>query len=234
MSSWQSRLRKEAQRARDRGRETLALLVKLLPYSRSTADGVGDKVQGYTTEGSDEQPYDYDGRRMFPFGIRSVPPKGVQAVWLGVAGESGNGVIVAAESSRFGPSDLADGEVCLYNKVTGATIKIDKNGAVTASDPNGAQMKLDGNGAASLTDKAGNQIKADGTNIDVTAAAGANVNVSASGSGSVQVTATPVTGAVKLGPVGTLQVLVLGAQDPVFGAPILQAPAAVLSIVKAG
>src|SRR5579859_737668 len=95
-------------------------MVKLLPYAVSTANsdtGV-DKVQGYPTIGG-EQPYDFDGRRVWPFGLRSRPPKGVLAVWIGPPGRSGAGVIVGAESSRFGPSDLADGEVAFYNKVAG-------------------------------------------------------------------------------------------------------------------
>lgn len=82
------------------------------------------------------------------------------------------------------------------------------NGGLTLKDKSGASITFDGNG-----------------NITVQAAAP---------NGSVTVTATPGTGAVKLGPNGNLQVLVLGAQDAIFGAPIIQAPAAVASIVSAG
>jgi phage gp45-like len=127
-------------------RDQVSVMVKLLPYSTNTADGTGDKVQGYQTEGSDEQPYDFDGRRIFPFGIRSRPPVGTLGVWIGVAGESGNGVIVGAESSRFGPSDLNDGEVAFYNKVNGCLVKLDQNGGVTITDAGGSQVKLDGSG----------------------------------------------------------------------------------------
>lgn len=183
----------------------LATMVKILPYSRSTASGTGDKLQGYPTAGSDEQKYDFEGRRVEPFGLRSVPPAGVMGAWVGV---DASGLILGAESSRFGPSGLNDGEVALYNKISGVSILLDKNGAITITDKGGAQIKLDGSG-----------------NVTVQAAAP---------NGSVTVTATPATGTVALGPVGNLQVLVQGAQDPVFGAPILQAPAAVASIVKAG
>lgn len=188
-------------------RSEFAERLKFHAYSANSADGTNDKIQGYQTEGSDEQQYDFDGRRVFPFGLRSRPPSGTFGVWIGLGGESGNGVIVAAESSRFGPSNLDDGEVALYNKVNGTLIKLDKNGAATMTDQGGAQVKLDGSG-----------------NITVQAAAP---------SGSVTVSATAVTGSVKLGPVATLAVLVQGAFDS-MGVPVSQAPAALLTIVKAG
>lgn len=226
-------------------RTHLATLVKFHPYSANSADGTNDKIQGYQTEGSDEQSYDFDARRVFPFGLRSRPPSGTFGVWIGMGGESGNGVIIAAESSRFGPSALNDGEVALYNKISNVGLLLDQNGAAIITDQHGGTVKIDGTGAIVITDKNNGQIKIDGTgaiaistpagsNVSVTAGAGGNVSVSTSGSGSVSVSATPLTGSVKLGPVGTLQVLVLGAQDPIFGAPIVQAPAAVASIVLAG
>lgn len=125
-------------------RDYVSTFIKLLPYSVSTASGEGDKLQGYQTEGSDEEKYDYDGRRIFPFGIRSRPPKGVFGVWIGSRSRSGNGVIVGAESSRFGPSDLADGEVAIYNKATGCVIKMDENGKITIDATSGQDIVLNG------------------------------------------------------------------------------------------
>lgn len=128
----------------------LSTIVKLAAYSVSSSSGETDKLQGYQTEGADEQKYDYDGRRIWPFGIRSRPPKGVFGVWIGARSRSGNGVIVAGDSSRFGPSNLNDGETAIYNKVTGCTILLDQNGGITATDKNGTALKLDGAGNASV------------------------------------------------------------------------------------
>ncbi len=97
----------------------------------------------------------------------------------------------------------------------------------------GNNLRLLGNGASVLIDKDGNvnATSKDGANAVLE---GKNATVSAAApDGVATVTATAVTGAVKLGPVGNLQVLVLGAMDS-LGVPVTQAPAAVLSIVKAG
>lgn len=88
----------------------------------------------------------------------------------------------------------------------GASIVIDSDGNVTAQSKDGASAALNGK--------------------DATVSA-------ASPDGVATVTATAVTGAVKLGPVGSLQVLVFGSMDS-MGVPVTQAPAAVNSIVKAG
>lgn len=114
-------------------------VIKYGLYSRSTASGEGDAIRGYQTDGPDEQSYDFAGRRVFPFGIRSRPPSGTWGVWIGKGGRSGDGVIVGAESSRFGPSNLNDGEVAIYNKVTGCTILLDQNGNVVI---NGGTLKV--------------------------------------------------------------------------------------------
>lgn len=126
-------------------RERIAAgLVKYGAYTRSTASGEHDKISGYQTEGSDETPYDFEGRRVFPFGLRSRPPSGTWGVWVGRGGESGDGVIVGAESSRFGPNDLKDGEVAFYNKVTGTLIKLDENGAISITAAGGQLLTLNG------------------------------------------------------------------------------------------
>jgi hypothetical protein len=72
----------------------------------------------------------------------------------------------------------------------------------------------------------------DGT-ITITATTNKNITVQASGSGQVNVTAAAVTGKVGLGPVANLSVLVQGTMDS-MGVPVTQAPAATLTIVKAG
>lgn len=109
---------------------TMATAVKIRPYTFSSASGTTDKVQGYQ---NDEEKYDLDGQRMWPFGVRSVPPAGVDSVWIAVGGRnrSTNAVIIGAESSKYGPSDLADGEVAFYNKVDGCVIRLNADGTIS-------------------------------------------------------------------------------------------------------
>lgn len=53
-------------------------------------------------------------RRMWPFGIRSLPPRGVEAITVGPMA-SQQKVIIAAESNAYGPTDLAEGDTALYS-----------------------------------------------------------------------------------------------------------------------
>jgi phage gp45-like len=53
-------------------------------------------------------------------------------------------VVVGAESSRYGPSDLKDGEVAVYNKVTGTIVKLDENGAVSITAAVGQLVTING------------------------------------------------------------------------------------------
>lgn len=119
-------------------------IVKYGLYSRSTASGEGDAIRGYQIDGADEQQYDFAGRRVFPFGIRSRPPSGTWGVWIGKGGRSGDGIIVGAESSRFGPSNLNDGEVAIYNKVTGCMALFDQNGGISFTAAAGQTVNSNG------------------------------------------------------------------------------------------
>lgn len=122
----------------------IAAVVKMGSYSASSADGKGDKIRGYETEGTDEEKYDYEGRRMLPFGMRSVPPNDTYGVWVGVAGGATTGVILAGDTDRYGPSDLAVGEVAIYNKTSGTLIKLDKDGNVAITSASGKLITING------------------------------------------------------------------------------------------
>jgi phage gp45-like len=179
--------------------QRLANTIEYTQYSRSSALGAGDKTKGHRTEGAGEQEYDHEAQRLQHFGLRSLPPAGTWCVRIGASGSSTNSLIVAEDPvDRYGPQDLEDGEVAIYNKVTGCIIKLDKDG-----------------------------------NVEITAAAGKNITATASGAGVVHLNATAVTGAVKLGPVGTLKVATEGATDS-MGVPITLNPVAAATIVKAG
>jgi phage gp45-like len=123
--------------------ERLATMLKIRPYSVTSTDGTTDKVEGYK---NDEESYDLDGQRMWPFGIRSRPPQGVDAVWLAVGGRnrSSHGVIVGADSKGYGPGDLQDGEVAIYNKVSGTIIKLDASGGITITAATGQVVNING------------------------------------------------------------------------------------------
>jgi len=111
--------------------------------TQNTADGERDAVQGHADGDPSDQQFDLPVRRVWPFGLRSRPPVGV---WAAVVpcGSIANSLMVGAESKKFGPSDLKDGELAIYNKVTGCVIKLDENGKVSISSATGQVAELNG------------------------------------------------------------------------------------------
>lgn len=116
---------------RDAMRERVASVVRFGRISKQSADGKDDEQEGYPVSPSDQNGgYGYRSRRLWPFGIRSVPPTGVDSVAVQVLGGTTNTILVGAESSDYGPSNLDTGETALYSSAADAIIKIDKNGAI--------------------------------------------------------------------------------------------------------
>lgn len=125
--------------------DRLASSLEYTQYSRSSKLGSGDKTVGHKADGAGERDYDHDAQRMQHFGLRSLPPKGTWCIRLAAAGGNTNGVIVAEDpGNRYGPQDLEDGELALYNKVTGCVIKLDKNGKVTITASAGQIVAING------------------------------------------------------------------------------------------
>jgi phage gp45-like len=124
-------------------RQALSWLVTYSRIAGSTADGNPDEIEGRSSP--DEPSYQMSARRMWPFGLRSRPPAGVEAVVIHVGGSGAGGIMVGAESAKFGPSDLEDGETALYNK-TAAVIRIWKDGRITIDGDN-ADVIVNGGGA---------------------------------------------------------------------------------------
>jgi phage gp45-like len=174
--------------------QRVAAIVRFSQVTANTASGNADAVQGNTTvDETDTINYQYTVRRLWPFGIRSRPPTGVDSVVVHAFGGSTNGLMVGAESAEYGPDDLEEGETAIYSHASGAVIKIDKNGAIEVTSSSGQA---------------------------VTVSAGGNITLTAnSGAGTVDVNATSVT----VGSNPVLNVLVQGAFDslgvPVTQAP---------------
>ena len=120
-------------------------LVHFTYYAGNSATGTSDTVDCDHTDSSSGT---YLARRMQHFGFRSRPPKGVSAIRLGNYQAASNSVIVAEDSDRFGPGDLADGEMAIYNKVSGTTILLDKDGNIKITAGSGADVVVNGGTSA--------------------------------------------------------------------------------------
>ena len=106
--------------------QAISWIIQYSTISATTKDGKGDQVAGRAQP--DEDQYDYPVRRLWPFGWRSRPPAGCEAVIIKPNGSPSSGVLVGAESSQYGPSDLEEGEGALYCIKDGTLFKLDKDG----------------------------------------------------------------------------------------------------------
>lgn len=82
-------------------------------------------------------------RRMWPFGFRSIIPRGVECVTVSPMA-SQQRVIVGAESNSFGPTDLKEGEVAIYCKIKGVLLKFDVKGKITLDAAKGQDVQING------------------------------------------------------------------------------------------
>ena len=130
----------------------LASIVWYAPVAKSSADGSSDAVEGHQID-VDEPPdgvardYQVPARRVEPFGLRSVPPTGVFGAVIRAMGGAANGILVGISSNRYGPSALVAGEVELYCKATGTSIKLDENGKITIDAASGQDIVINGGSA---------------------------------------------------------------------------------------
>lgn len=107
-------------------RAAVARLVQFSTTDASTASGHGDTMTGRSLDDGQQSPI--PTRRLWPFGIRSRPPRGVDCVVVKANGGSNQGVMVGAESDAYGPEDLADGETAIYSKAFARALVADKDG----------------------------------------------------------------------------------------------------------
>lgn len=122
-------------------RQGLARVWTLTAYSNASSDGVEDSVRTFLDSDTETV---YPTRRIQHYGLRTRPPQGVLAVRLGNWEGGGNGLTVAEEDSRYGPGDLDEGEVALYNKVSGTEIRIDKDGNIKINAASGKDVIVNG------------------------------------------------------------------------------------------
>jgi phage gp45-like len=121
--------------------QATARLFHFTYYSGSSATGNQDQV---VCDQNDQNSGSYAVQRMQHFGFRSRPPKNVWAIRLGNHEAASNSVVIAEDSDRYGPGDLEDGEVALYNKTTGTEIRLDEEGNVIITTPAGKTIQLNG------------------------------------------------------------------------------------------
>ena len=128
---------------KDAIQQAVANMLRLSPVAKSNADGEQYALEGHKQDPSDPS-YEYDALYAPPFGVHAVVPAGVEAVWVQIHGGASNNAIVGTHSTRYAPSDLKDGEVAFYNKVTGCTIKLDENGKLTIDAAAGQDVVVNG------------------------------------------------------------------------------------------
>jgi phage gp45-like len=145
--------------------QSIAWLAHYSKVATSSADGQSDEIEGRSEP--DEPSYQVPVRRMGPFGIRSRPPAGVEAFVIYLGGGATRGVMLGAESAKYGPSDLAEGEVAIYCIKAGTALKLDKDGAITATGQGASQIQIDKNGKVTVTAAVGQDIILNGGTLKV-------------------------------------------------------------------
>ena len=135
-------------------RQAVANAIQFTHVTASGSSGEHDQVAGHKTEGPGEEAYDYEVRRLQHFGFRSRPPSDVWVLRVAATGGATNGATVAEDSTRYGPSDLEDGEVSLYNRVSGVEIRLDQHGGIVVQAAAGKTVAIQGGdkGIARLDD----------------------------------------------------------------------------------
>lgn len=109
--------------------------------SRSTSLGKNDEC-----DGRGDQKGGVPVRRVWPFGLRSVPPNGSEGILLTLNGgrrSGGAAVLIAAENLKYGPDKLDGGETALYSQFD-AVVRLDKNGKITIDAKSGADVVVNG------------------------------------------------------------------------------------------
>ena len=125
-------------------RQLFARVAGWAQTSRSTSLGKNDECDG---RGS--QKGGIPVRRVWPFGLRSVPPDGSEGILLTLNGgrrSGGAAVLIAAENLKYGPDKLEGGETALYSQFD-AVVLLDKAGNIKITAKSGADVVVNGGSA---------------------------------------------------------------------------------------
>lgn len=145
-------LREQITALEERVRQYVRNQIQVSTVSRSTALGNDDGATGLPDT---EQAYQRSPRRFQHFGFRSRPPKNTATLLLLVGGGQSAAVTAAEYDDTYGPSDLADGEMAIYSKASGAYIKIDQSGKVTITASTSQPVQIQAGAGANVTIDAG-------------------------------------------------------------------------------
>src|SRR5579864_7333506 len=110
-------------------------IVRFTQIASAKSDGSAT-VAGRSYAGGPAAP-SIKARLIFPFGLRSMPPSGVDAAVVHAAGASARGMIVGCDSAKYGPSDLPSGGAALYCSTSGALVWFDDHGKLHAASASG-------------------------------------------------------------------------------------------------
>ena len=100
--------------------------------------------------------------RFGAYGFTSVPKAGAEGIFICVGGRRDQVFCIGTEDRRYRPTDLADGEVAIYND-TGAKIVFKTNGDIEVTPKSGQKLKLVGDLRITGSVTATGDIDADGT-----------------------------------------------------------------------
>ena len=71
-----------------------------------------------------------DVPRLGHYGLHYVPPLGAEAVAVFLNGDRSAGIVIATGHRESRPTDLEEGEVMIYNGLTGAYVKLTADGRI--------------------------------------------------------------------------------------------------------
>lgn len=97
-------------------------IVRLTQFTSAKSDGSA-AVAGRSMPGGPEA-LDIPSRLAAPFGLRSVPPAGVDCAELRSQGVIDGSMALPLDSVRYGPNDVASGDVALFTKDNAQAVRL--------------------------------------------------------------------------------------------------------------
>lgn len=138
MSTWAAAI---AKLRGDVGRLVEQKLLGVFGWTLSaSSSAMGDKDQVQTADtGKGERP----ARRLEQWGVRGVPPSKIRSLWIRI-GSSNVVFLGIAPTKKYGPTDLATGETCVYSEQVERALWATQLGDVKLAAKSGRTIQLDG------------------------------------------------------------------------------------------